>query len=138
MILSHYTVSLKATFNVDYFHVWSDLPLQEVIRKSGLICTDLADGHQNNALVNTSRKFKATIQPLGWDTLPYITPYRLDLPICGFWLFSSLKDILRSKCLESRGELGVAVTKMLQVMSHDALLHVFRTMEQIYYSVVVT
>lgn len=126
IVLQH-TVPDKTTVNAEYYSCLLRTQLQRAVRekrpnlyRSGYIL------HQDNAPVHTSRQVKAVIQTLGCENLPH-PPYSPDLAICDFWLFPTLKDMLRGKRHESREELGVAVTKALRVMSRDGLQHVFRT-----------
>ena len=54
-------------------------------------------------------------------------PYNPVLAICDFFLFPTVIDHLRGRKLESREELGTAITEALRTMTRGGLQHVFRT-----------
>ena len=59
-------------------------------------------------------------------------PYSPDLAICEFFLFPTVKDTLRGRKLESREELGTAITEALRTVTRDGLQYVFRTLVEIW------
>ena len=79
--------------------------------------------HQDNAPVHVSRVVKQTMSDLNIEPLQH-PPYSPDLAICDFFLFPTVKDHLRGRKFESRGELGTAITEALRTVTRDGLQHV--------------
>ena len=77
-----------------------------ILYRSGFIL------HQDNAPVHVSRIVKQTMSDLNIEPLQHPW-YSLDLAICDFFLFPTVKDHLRGRKFESREELGTAKTEAL-------------------------
>ena len=126
IVLNH-MVPDKTVVNGDYYSGVLRDQLRRAIRDKRLeLYMSRFILHQDNAPVHVSRVVKQTMSDLNIEPLQQ-PPYSPDLAICDFFLFSTVKDHLRGRKLESRGELGTAITEELRTMTRDGLLHVFCT-----------
>ena len=126
MELNH-MVPDKTTVNGDYYSGVLREQLRRAIRdkrpelhRSGFIL------HQDNVPVHVSRVVKQTMSHLYIEPLQH-PPFSLDLAICDFFLFPTVKYHLPGRKFESREELGTAITGALRTVTHDGLQHVFFT-----------
>ena len=112
IVLNH-MVPDKTIVNGDYYFGVLREQLRRAIRykrpalyRSGFIQL------QDNAPVHDSCVVKRTLSDLNIEALQH-PPYSLDLAICDFFLFPTIKDHLRGRKFESREELGTAITEAL-------------------------
>ena len=83
---------------------------EELSEISAWNCTGQDSFYTKILPVHVSRVVKQTMSDLNIESLQH-PPYSPDLAICDFFLFPTVKDHLRGKKIESREELGTAITE---------------------------
>jgi len=81
---------------------------------------------QDNARPHIAAVALAALTEIGGTALKY-SPYSLDLALCDFWAFPTLKRQLRGKKFSSDDEARNATATVLKGMSQNNLFHVFES-----------
>ena len=87
--------------------------------------------HQDNAPVHNSILVTNYLSKIGIKTVPH-PPCSPDLAPCDFWLFSKLKENLRSCRYETIEEMKEAVTKVIDTLTQEDLHGAFQKLLERY------